>query len=76
MALINCKFNANSPKRDSNGEFPRPFLCCIIDDASLCTEPQTLIPLSLGVKNLILVGDLELLPFNLNSSVRLIKLYT
>ncbi|XP_057374382.1 uncharacterized protein LOC130695286 [Daphnia carinata] len=56
-------------KPDGSGKTPRPFLCCIIDDASLCTEPQTLMPLSLGIKKLILVGDVELAPFTLNSSV-------
>ncbi|XP_032787316.2 uncharacterized ATP-dependent helicase C29A10.10c [Daphnia magna] len=56
-------------KPDGSGKMPRPFLCCIIDDASLCTEPQTLIPLTLGIKKLILVGDVELSPFILHSSV-------
>jgi superfamily I DNA and/or RNA helicase len=70
LKFLFLKF-ANSRKRDSNGQIPRPFLCCIIDDASLCTEPQTLIPLALGMKKLILVGDVELSPFSLNSSVRL-----
>lgn len=58
-----------SEKPDRKGNVARPFLCCIIDDASLCTEPQTLIPLALGMNKLILVGDIELLPLNLNSSV-------
>ncbi|KAI9556972.1 hypothetical protein GHT06_016766 [Daphnia sinensis] len=56
-------------KPDGSGKMPRQFLCCIIDDASLCTEPQTLIPLTLGIKKLVLIGDVELAPFALNSSV-------
>merc|ERR1719354_880773 len=35
---------------------------CIIDEAAQCTEPDILIPLQLGVKSLILVGDPQQLP--------------
>ena len=35
----------------------RPFLCCIIDDASKCSESETLLPLGLGIDKLLLVGD-------------------
>jgi len=34
-----------------------------------------LIPLALGMKKLILVGDVELSPFTLNSSVRYLLLH-
>lgn len=32
-------------------------MCCIIDEANLCTEPETLIPILHGVSKLILIGD-------------------
>ena len=64
-----------SKKADHLGQIIRPFLCCIIDDASLCTGPESLIPLVLGVNKLILVGDVEYLPFNLFSSVFLALQY-
>lgn len=30
---------------------------CIVDEATQCTEPSTLLPLQLGVRSLVLVGD-------------------
>ena len=42
---------------------------CIVDEATQCCEPETLIPLILGVKNLILVGDPNQLPATVMSSV-------
>uniref|UniRef100_A0A1B6KSE0 AAA+ ATPase domain-containing protein n=2 Tax=Graphocephala atropunctata TaxID=36148 RepID=A0A1B6KSE0_9HEMI len=36
--------------------------CCIVDEATQCIEPDTLIPLMLGVNNLVLVGDPQQLP--------------
>ncbi|XP_051154266.1 probable helicase senataxin isoform X2 [Leptopilina boulardi] len=35
---------------------------CIVDEATQCSEPENLIPLMLGVKKLILVGDTNQLP--------------
>ncbi|CAL1277014.1 unnamed protein product [Larinioides sclopetarius] len=32
-------------------------MCCIIDEANLCTEPEILIPLLYGISKLILIGD-------------------
>ncbi|XP_054710399.1 uncharacterized protein LOC129220085 [Uloborus diversus] len=32
-------------------------MCCIVDEANLCTEPETLIPLMNGISKLILIGD-------------------
>ncbi|GIY57717.1 AAA_11 domain-containing protein [Caerostris extrusa] len=32
-------------------------MCCIIDEANLCTEPEILIPLLYGMSKLILIGD-------------------
>jgi senataxin len=42
---------------------------CIVDEATQCCEAETLIPLMLGVKNLILVGDPNQLPATVMSSV-------
>ncbi|XP_063235343.1 uncharacterized protein LOC134538168 isoform X2 [Bacillus rossius redtenbacheri] len=33
------------------------YSCCIIDEATKCWEPETLVPLMLNVNNLVLVGD-------------------
>ncbi|XP_055843156.1 uncharacterized protein LOC129909981 [Episyrphus balteatus] len=38
------------------------FDICIIDEATQCTEPWTLMPLKFGVSNLIMVGDTQQLP--------------
>ncbi|XP_017768937.1 PREDICTED: helicase sen1-like [Nicrophorus vespilloides] len=35
---------------------------CILDEATQCTEPDTLIPIYLGVKKMIMVGDTKQLP--------------
>lgn len=42
---------------------------CIVDEATQCTEPSTLIPLGLGVSSLILVGDTQQLPGTVFSTV-------
>ncbi|XP_049957328.1 uncharacterized protein LOC126473983 [Schistocerca serialis cubense] len=36
--------------------------CCIVDEATQCSEPESLIPLLLGINCLVLVGDPEQLP--------------
>nr|XP_018899045.1 PREDICTED: uncharacterized protein LOC109031763 [Bemisia tabaci] len=41
----------------SEGSSKLPISVCIIDEATQCTEPEALIPLLLGTKSLILVGD-------------------
>ncbi|XP_058808313.1 probable helicase senataxin isoform X2 [Phymastichus coffea] len=41
---------------------------CIVDEATQCCEAETLIPLMLGVKNLILVGDPNQLPATVMST--------
>ncbi|XP_034480977.1 uncharacterized protein LOC117786729 [Drosophila innubila] len=38
------------------------FDACIIDEATQCTEPWTLLPLQFGVRGLVLVGDTQQLP--------------
>lgn len=35
---------------------------CIVDEATQCTEPFTLVPLQFGITSLILVGDASQLP--------------
>lgn len=40
-----------------------------MDEATQCCEAETLIPLMLGVKNLILVGDPNQLPATVMSTV-------
>lgn len=42
---------------------------CIIDEATQCNEPTSLIPLQFGVKSLILVGDTKQLPSTVLSEV-------
>lgn len=43
---------------------------CIIDEATQCNEPTSLIPLQFGVKSLILVGDTKQLPSTVVSEVK------
>ncbi|ALC43374.1 CG7504 [Drosophila busckii] len=38
------------------------FDVCIVDEATQCTEPWTLLPLCFGVRGLVLVGDTQQLP--------------
>ncbi|KAM7357882.1 putative helicase senataxin [Cochliomyia hominivorax] len=38
------------------------FDICIIDEATQCTEPWTLLPLKFGINSLVLVGDTQQLP--------------
>lgn len=45
------------------------FLCCIIDEASQCTEPESLTPLVFGISKLVLIGDPDQLPATVLSSV-------
>ncbi|XP_057368636.1 uncharacterized protein LOC130689698 isoform X2 [Daphnia carinata] len=43
------------------------FLCCIIDEASQCTEPESLTPLVFGISKLVLIGDPDQLPATVTS---------
>ncbi|KAK4022260.1 hypothetical protein OUZ56_007739 [Daphnia magna] len=43
------------------------FLCCIIDEASQCTEPESLTPLAFGISKLVLIGDPDQLPATVTS---------
>ena len=45
----------------------RPFAICIMDEASQCFEPSSLIPLRLGFNKLVLIGDPEQLSATVNS---------
>ena len=49
---------------------------CIVDEASQCAEAETLIPLLLGVRILILVGDTKQLPATILSQVNNLFLNT
>ena len=42
---------------------------CIIDEATQCTEAESIIPLLVGVETLILVGDTKQLPATILSRV-------
>ncbi|XP_046463247.1 uncharacterized protein LOC124209338 isoform X2 [Daphnia pulex] len=46
-----------------------PFLCCILDEASQCTEPESITPLAFGITKLILIGDPKQLPATVLSKV-------
>ncbi|KAK3857282.1 hypothetical protein Pcinc_036461 [Petrolisthes cinctipes] len=41
---------------------PNHFTCCIVDEAGQCQETETWLPLLLGVRKLVLVGDHRQLP--------------
>ncbi|XP_054719165.1 probable helicase senataxin [Uloborus diversus] len=45
------------------------FSCCIVDEATQCTEPEVLQPLMFGMKKLILVGDHRQLPATVKSEM-------
>ena len=49
-------FGENAVRRVQN------FPICVVDEAAQCVEPSTLVPLRLGVRHLILVGDPKQLP--------------
>lgn len=48
----------------------RSFLCCIVDEASQTTESETLLPLTLGIEKMLLVGDPHQLGATVLSNVR------
>lgn len=45
------------------------FVCCIVDEATQSTEQETLIPLRLDIKRIVLVGDPKQLPATVMSPV-------
>ena len=45
----------------------RPITVCIMDEASQCLEPESLIPLKLGFIKLVMVGDQEQLQATVTS---------
>ena len=63
MTGINLSFFSDRSGQD------RKFLCVIIDEASQCTEPESLTPLALGVSKIIMIGDPEQLPATVTSQV-------
>ena len=42
-----------------SAEAARKISVCVMDEASQCVEPESLIPLKLGFKKLVMVGDHE-----------------
>lgn len=61
--------NAFRYSRTLIGDENLGFTCCIVDEATQCSEADTLIPLMLGVKTLVLVGDPQQLPATILSPV-------
>ena len=59
----------NDPNRYNNGKnsLKRPFDICVVDEASQCMEPESLLPLKLGFTKMIMVGDPEQLPATVTS---------
>lgn len=49
--------------------YTQHFDICIIDEATQCTEPWSLMPLQFGIKHFILVGDTQQLPATVTSMV-------
>lgn len=49
------------------------FTCCIVDEAGQCQETETLLPLLLGLRKLVLVGDHHQLPATVLSQLALSK---
>ena len=54
-------------------KYPYHFTCCIVDEAGQCQETETLLPLLLGIKKLVLVGDHYQLPATVLSQLALSK---
>jgi len=52
----------------------KPFLCCIVDEASQTTEPETLLPIVLDFDKLILVGDPKQLGATVLSAVCFLRI--
>ena len=50
-------------------EAARKITVCVMDEASQCVEPESLIPLKLGFKKLVMVGDHEQLQVAKNSLI-------
>ena len=50
-------------------EASRKITVCVMDEASQCVEPESLIPLKLGFKKLVMVGDHEQLQVAKNSLI-------
>lgn len=51
------------------------FDVCIVDEATQCTEPDTIVPLNFNFNSLILIGDTQQLPGTVFSKVLFIFLF-
>ena len=49
-------------------EATRKISVCVMDEASQCVEPESLIPLKLGFRKLVMVGDHEQLQATVTSA--------
>ena len=49
-------------------EAARKISVCVMDEASQCVEPESLIPLKLGFRKLVMVGDHEQLQATVTSA--------
>ncbi|XP_076359701.1 LOW QUALITY PROTEIN: uncharacterized protein LOC143252039 [Tachypleus tridentatus] len=58
--LSSCRMNALEVAYGKESKVH--FTCCIVDEASQCSEPEMLIPLQYGITKLVLVGDPQQLP--------------
>ena len=61
-------FNAEGVTSIRSPEASRRISVCIMDEASQCVEPEALIPLKLGFRKLVMVGDHEQLQATVTSS--------
>lgn len=50
------------------------FTCCIIDEATQCTELESLLPIQLGIEKFVLVGDPQQLPAVVCNKVEFAKI--
>ncbi|XP_050717297.1 uncharacterized protein LOC126999018 isoform X2 [Eriocheir sinensis] len=55
------------------GKYQYHFTCCIVDEAGQCQETEALLPLLLGIRKMVLVGDHHQLPATVLSQVALSK---
>lgn len=67
--LNSCVVKSMETVFPPTGEGKYHFQVCIVDEATQCLEVETLIPLLLGVKTLVLVGDPNQLPATILSKV-------
>ncbi|XP_018569596.1 probable helicase senataxin isoform X2 [Anoplophora glabripennis] len=60
--IICTTLNSSVGPRILEGKRRLKFTCCIVDEATQCTEPESLLPIQLGIEKIVLVGDPQQLP--------------